>query len=62
MGDPAADCQKMTTQLFFFAFFSGLPKKNWQAAIITGKAMSSTSDNITVISTNVICFMMTHVG
>lgn len=40
----------------YFPFFSELHKKNWQVALITGKAMSSASDVIDIV-TNVIGFL-----
>lgn len=30
----------------YFPFFSWLCRKNWQVALMTGKAMSSASDNV----------------
>lgn len=46
----------------YFPFFSGLHKKDWRVALITDKAMSSASDNVTDTATNVIGFLTTQIG
>lgn len=46
----------------YFPFSSWLCKKNWQVALVTGKAMSSASDNVINTVTNVVGFLTRHPG
>lgn len=62
IGNPSADCQENVNPVVYFPFFSGLPKKNWQVALITGEAMSSAGDNVIDTATNVIGFLTVHIG
>lgn len=46
----------------YFPFFSWLHRKNWQVALMTGKAMSSASDNVIDIAANDIGFLTAQDG
>lgn len=48
--------------VIYFPFSSGLCKKSHHVALVTGKTMSSASDNVIDTATNVVGFLTRHIG